>query len=198
MRADGRGQLYLPSATIALSGPRVAVRVDGGDPIALVAAARAAVAELDPSVAISEVRTLQAIVDEALSEERLNLGLVSMFGLAALLLSALGIYGVVANAVVSRRPEIGVLIALGAGAGRVAGMVLSQGLRLVTIGVLVGLAASWGASRFLETLLYAVHPRDPLTLAAVVAGLMGVGALAAWLPARRATRVDPIEVLKSA
>jgi ABC-type antimicrobial peptide transport system permease subunit len=144
------------------------------------------------------VRTLEAIVDEALSQERLELGLVGAFALAALLLSALGIYGVVANAVVRRRPEIGVRMALGAGAGRVAGMVLSQALRLVLIGVVLGLAGAWAASRFIAAILYAVHPRDPLTWGAVAALLIGVGALAAWLPARRATRVDAAEVLRGA
>ena len=196
MRTDGRGQLYLPTSRVALSGPRVAVRVGSGDPLALVPAARAVVAELDPRLAVSEVRTLESIVDEALSEERLNLGLVSAFAMAALLLSALGIYGVVANAVVTRRPEIGVRMALGAGAGIVAIMVLAQALRLVTIGVIVGLAGAWAASRFLAALLYAVDPRDPLTMGAVAAMLLGVGALAAWLPARRAIRIDPVEVLR--
>jgi len=198
IRADDRGQLYWPVATLAPPGLRVAVRVESGDPLALVPAARAVVAELDPSVAISEVRTLEAIVDDVLGEERLNLGLVSAFALAALLLSALGVYGVVANAVVRRRPEIGVRMALGAEAGRVAAGVLSQGLRLVLAGVGLGLAGAWGASRLAAPLLYAVQPRDPLTFGAVAALLIGVGAGAAWLPARRATRVDPAEVLREA
>lgn len=123
---------------------------------------------------------------------------MSTFGLAALLISALGIYGVVTNAVVRRRPEIGVRMALGAGAGRVASMMLVEGVRLVSVGVSVGLVGAWAVSGFLEALLYAVHPRDPLTLGVVAATLLGVGALAAWLPARRATHVDPIEVLKRA
>jgi hypothetical protein len=198
IRADDRGQLYWPSATIALAGLRVAVRADSGDPLALLPAARAAVEELDRDVAVSEVRTLEAIVDEALGEERLNLGLVSAFALAALLLSALGVYGVVTNAVVRRRPEIGVRMALGADAGRVAGTVLSQGLRLVVAGVGLGLAGAWVVSRFAASLLYAVEPRDPLTFGAVATLLIGVGALAAWLPARRATHVDPAEVLREA
>jgi predicted permease len=195
-RSDGRGQLYLPTARVALSGPRVAVRVERGDPLALVPAARAAVAELDAGVAVSEVRTLEAIVDGALREERLNLGLVTAFALAALLLSALGVYGVVATAVVRRRPEIGVRMALGAGAGQVASMVLGQGVRLVLAGVAIGLAGAWAASRSVAALLYGVDARDPLTFGAVAALLIGVGALAAWLPARQATQVDPAEVLR--
>jgi putative ABC transport system permease protein len=196
MRADGRGQLYLPNATVALSGLRVAVRMDGGDPLSLVPAARAAVAELDAGLAVSEVRTLGAIVEGALREERLNLGLVTAFAVAALLLSALGIYGVVASSVARRRPEIGIRIALGAGAGIVARMVLSHAMRLVLAGVVIGLVGAWAASRSVAALLYAVDARDPLTFGAVSAMLLGVGALAAWLPALRATRVDPAEALR--
>jgi len=198
IRADDRGQIYQPNTAVALSGPRVAVRVERGDPLALVPAVRAVVTELDANLAVSEVRTLESIVDDALREERLDLGLVSAFALAALLLAALGVYGVVANAVVRRRPEISVRVALGAGANSVAAMVLSQGLRLVLAGVALGLAGAWAASRFVASLLYDVRPRDPLTFGAVAALLIGVGALAAWLPARRAARVDPAEVLREA
>lgn len=196
IRVDGRGQVYRPAATIELTGLRVAVRVAAGDPLSLVPTARAVVAELDAGLAVSEVRTLGSIVDGALSEDRLNLGLVTAFALAALLLTTLGIYGVVSNAVLRRRPEIGVRMALGAEAGGVAVMVLTQGLRLVLAGVALGLAGAWATSRFLGSLLYAVQPRDPLTFGAVAVLLVGVGALAAWLPARRATRVDPAEVLR--
>lgn len=198
IREDGRGQVYQPAATIALSGPRVAMRVDRGDPLSLAPSVRAVVAEMDPDIAVSEVRTLSAIVDGALSGQRLDLGLVTAFALAALLLSALGVYGVVANSVVRRRPEIGVRMALGAEAGRVASMVLSQGLRLVVVGVALGLVGAWATSRLVASLLYEVQPRDPLTFGAVATLLIGVGALAAWLPARRATRVDPAEVLREA
>ncbi len=196
IRADDRGQLYQPNATVALAGLHVAVRMESGDPLTLVPAVRAVVAELDPGLAVSEARTLEAIVDGALREERLNLGLVTAFALAALLLSALGVYGVVANAVVRRRPEIGVRMALGAEAGGVASMVLSQGLRLVLAGVALGLAGAWAASRFAASLLFTVQPHDPLTFGAAAALLIGVGALASWLPARRATHVDPAEVLR--
>jgi len=196
LRADDRGQVFLPNATNPRRGLRVAVRVRRGDPLALMPAARAAVAEIDPGLAVSEVRTLEGIVAEALGEERLNLELVTAFALAALLLSALGIYGVVANTVVRRLPEIGVRMALGAEAGRVARMVLAQGLRLVSVGVLVGLAGAWAASRSVAALLYGVEARDPLTFAAVATLLAAVGAFAAWVPARRATRVDPAETLR--
>jgi predicted permease len=196
IRSDDRGQVFLPHASNPLPGLRVAVRVGGGDPMALMPAARAAVAELDPGLAVAEVRTLDGIVADALGDERLNLELVTAFALAALLLSALGIYGVVANTVVRRLPEIGVRMALGAEAGRVARMVLAQGLRLVSVGVVVGLAGAWAASRSVAALLYGVEARDPLTFAGVATLLAAVGALAAWVPARRATRVDPAETLR--
>ena len=196
IRADGRGQVYRPAATIGLTGLRVVVRVDGGDPLSLVPAARSVVAELDAGLAVSEVRTLEAIVDGALREDRLNLGLVTAFAVAALLLTTLGVYGVVANAVVRRRPGIGVRMALGAEAGKVASMVLSQGVRLVLAGVALGLVAAWVTTRFVASLLYTVQARDPVTFGAVAALLIGVGALAglAARPARR--QVDPAEVLR--
>lgn len=196
LRSEGRGQVYEPAANVALSGPHVAVRLRRGDPLTLVPAVRAAIAELDPHLAVSEVRTLKAIVASALSEERLDLGLVTALALAALLLAALGVYGVVAGVVSRRRPEIGVRMALGAGTGNVVAMVLSQGLRLVLVGVALGLVAAWVTSRLVSSLLYEVQAHDPLTFGAVATLLIGVGTLAAWLPARRATRVDPVEVLR--
>jgi putative ABC transport system permease protein len=198
VRYDDRGQVYLPNAENPVYGMRVAIRTDGGDPLDLAPAARSVVAELDGGLAVSEVRTLEGIVDDALGQERMNVGLVAAFSLAALLLSGLGIYGVVANAVVRRRPEIGVRMALGAEAGPVARMILGQGMRLVLVGVALGLAAAWLASRFVASLLYGVEPRDPMTFAGVAALLVVAGALAAWVPARRATRVDPVEALRGA
>lgn len=197
VRADDRIQVYRANASIPLRWLRVAVRVASDDPLELMPSVRAVVAELDPRLAVSDVRTLEGMVSEALGQERLNLGLVASFALAALLLAGLGIYGVVSNGVVRRRPEIGVRMALGAEAGNVERMVLLQGLRLVLAGVAVGIVGAWGASRFAAALLYGVDPRDPLTFGGVAALLLGVGAVAAWLPARRATRVDPLETLRA-
>lgn len=196
IRADGRGQVYRPAASIELTGLRVAVRVKEGDPLDLVAPARAVVAGLDGGLAVSEVRTLEAIVDGALRQDRLNLGLVTAFALAALLLTLLGVYGMVATAVMRRRPEIGVRVALGADARGVASMVFFDGLRLVLAGAVLGLGVAWVGSRVVASLLYSVQPRDPLTFGAVTAVLVVVGAFAAWLPARRASFVDPAEVLR--
>jgi putative ABC transport system permease protein len=196
VRADDRGQLFLPNTWSPRFGLMLALRVARGEPLELAATVRSVVAELDPSLAVSEVRTLEQIVDGALREERLNLGLVVAFALAALLLAALGIYGVVANTVVRRRGEIGLRMALGARSGEVARMILGQGLRLVLGGLALGLLGAWAGSRFLAALLYGVEPRDPLTFLSVATVLLGVGSLAAWLPARRATRVDPAETLR--
>jgi predicted lysophospholipase L1 biosynthesis ABC-type transport system permease subunit len=153
IRADDRGQVSLPHGSTPRRGLRAAVRVQGGDPLALMPAARSAVGQLDPGLAVAEVRTLDGIVADALGDERLNLELVTAFALAAPLLSALGIYGVVSNTVARRLPEIGVRMALGAEAGRVARTVLAQGLRLVSVGVVVGLAGAWAASRSVAALL---------------------------------------------
>ena len=196
VRRDDRGQVFVPNAWNPRLGLRVALRVERGDPLRLVAGVRSAVAELDDALAVSVVRTLVDVVHGALRDERLNLGLVVTFALAALLLAGLGIYGVVSNTVVRRRGEIGVRMALGAERGQVAAMVLGQGLRLVLAGLAVGLVGAWVGARFLSTLLFGVQPRDPLTYLSVSAVLLSVGSLAAWLPARSATRVDPVDALR--
>ena len=174
---------------------RVAVRGDG-DPTSWLQPARTVLAGIDPALPMADVSTLRGMVEDSLGAERLSLGLIATFAAAALLLASLGLYGVVANAVVGRRGEIGLRLAIGARADEVMRLVLGQGLRLVAAGVAVGLAASWYLSRFLGSLLYGVAPFDLLTYVGVAAVLLVVSALAAWIPARRATTVQPVEALR--
>ncbi|HSR43333.1 MAG TPA: FtsX-like permease family protein, partial [Longimicrobiales bacterium] len=193
---DDRGQVYFPSWVDPDGELYLAVRA-AGDPEALVPGVRRVLRDLDPNVPVSEIRTLEAVVREALREERLNLALVASFAAASLLLAALGVYGVVANAVVRRRGEIGLRMAIGARAGRVVRTVLRDGLVLVAAGLALGLPAAWAASRLLGALLFGVRPFDPWTYGAVGLLLAAVAVLAAWIPARRVTRIDPAEALRT-
>ena len=141
-------------------------------------------------------RPLADQVNAALVQERLVALLVGFFGALALLLAGLGLYGVTSYAVSRRRTEIGIRMALGAAPGGVVRLVLRRVAMLVGIGTLAGAAMSVWASRFVSTLLYGLQPRDPVTLAAAVVVLGSIGAAAGWLPARRASRIDPARVLR--
>jgi len=140
--------------------------------------------------------TLDERVSAAISRPRFNAGLLSAFAGAALLLAAIGVYGVLSYSVSSRLREIGVRLALGADARRVVTLVLGEGLRLSSIGAAIGLVAAIAASRFIQGLVVGVSTSDPRILAAVVIVMTAVAAVAAFLPARRASAVDPIVVLR--
>ena len=141
-------------------------------------------------------RLLSDQVDASLTQERIVAMLSGFFGALALLLAGLGLYGVTSYAVTRRRAEIGIRMALGAAPSGVVRLVLWRVSILVAIGVLVGAAASVWLARFVETLLYGLEPRDPVTLVSAAITLAAVGALAGWLPAYRASRIDPAQVLR--
>jgi putative ABC transport system permease protein len=166
------------------------------DPLSLQSAVRAAIREVDPSQAITDVRSLEQVRDRSMSPNRLRTFLLAGFASIALLLATIGIYGVISYSVAQRTHEIGVRAALGAPTGRLLGMVLGQGLRLTAMGLIVGALGAFGLTRLLATLLYGVTPHDPLTLAAVAALLGAITALASYLPARRAASVDPVIALR--
>ena len=151
---------------------------------------------MDSNQAVTNVRTLEEVFAESLARERLNAVVSAAFALSALLLASLGVYGVLAFLVVERTREIGVRMALGAQAWSVLRMVLDQGLRLVAMGAVVGLGGALAVSRLIEGLLFGVTPTDPATFASVLALLAAVSVVAALVPARRATRVDPLSVLR--
>ncbi|MGE6761344.1 ABC transporter permease [Corallococcus interemptor] len=168
-----------------------------GEPLALVRAVRAEVRGMDANLALGSVRTLASVVDGTVAPLRFYLLLASVFAGLALVLAAVGLYGVVAYAVVQRTRELGIRMALGARAGQLMGMVLSHYLRLTAVGLVLGLGLAWGASRALSHLLNGVRPTDPLTYGLVVAVLGAVAFLAALLPARRAAHVPPAVVLRA-
>lgn len=168
-----------------------------GDPTALTAPVRDAVADLDPRLALADVRTMAQQVGDSLAPRRFLLFLVAVFAGAALLLAALGLYGVLSYSVTQRTRELGLRSALGARPGDVSRLVVRQGMMLTAAGLAVGVAAALAGGRVLASQLVGVTPRDPVTLATVVLLSAGVAALASYLPARRATRVDPMVALRS-
>jgi len=145
---------------------------------------------------ISDVRSMDEVVSLSTARQRFNMLLMTVFGSAALLLAAIGIYGLMAYSVEQRRQEIGIRLALGAEAGQVRNMIVRQGMGLALAGVVVGIGVAWALSRLIESLLFGVKARDPLVFAAVPAVLSMVAFLAVWLPANRASRVNPVESLR--
>jgi ABC-type antimicrobial peptide transport system permease subunit len=154
-----------------------------------------ALAELNPQLALT-IRPLVAQINASITQERLVALLAGMFGALALLLAGIGLYGVTAYMVASRRREIGIRMALGAQAARVVRLVLARISVLVGAGLLLGMAATLWASRFVGAMVYGVEPRDPMTMLEAIGVLAAVAVLAASLPARRAARIDPAAVLR--
>ncbi len=167
------------------------------EPTSLVPAIRAEVWKLDSQLPLYNITTMQTAVDESLSIRRFALYVLGLFAAVALLLAVSGIYGVLAHAVAQRTHEIGVRMALGAARNDVLRLVLAQGGKLAAGGVALGLIASYLMTQFLRTLLYGVTPTDPLIFAAVALLLLATALLACWIPARRASRVDPMIALRA-
>lgn len=167
-----------------------------GDPVAMSAAVREAIRSVDPEQGVMETSTMEQRITDSVAQPRLQTILLGVFGILALVLACIGIYGVLAYAVSERWREIGVRVALGATPGRILREILSSGLSLAAIGLLIGLAAALALTRYLEALLYSVRPTDPAVFGLAIATLLLVATAACYLPARRAARVDPIVVLR--
>jgi predicted permease len=193
----GRPEFYTSYLQFAFPDTMVIVKASGGATSALVPAMRRAVSAVDPSLPIYDVLTLDDRIDGALSRPRFNAALIAGFAGAALLVAALGVYGMLAYSVSSRRREMGVRLALGAAPPRIVRFVLAEGLRLAIAGIVIGLISALATGRLLRTLVVDVSPSNPWTLGAVTVVMLAVAGLAAFVPARRASAVDPIGVLRS-
>jgi predicted permease len=167
------------------------------NPLALMNSIRQAVLEVDPNQPVTDVRTLEDVVANSMAQRRFALGLIGGFAGAALLLAAIGLYGVVAYTVSKRTQEIGIRIALGAARGNILALVLGQGMKLVGLGIFIGMAAAVGLTRLLRNMLYEVQPTDFSTFLGVALVLSIVAMFASWLPARRAMKLDPVAALRS-
>jgi putative ABC transport system permease protein len=199
LAADVKAEMYIPyrqaNAVLPLFSLSVVLRT-AGEPHAAAAALRAGVRRLDPNQPVVKIRSMEENIAGSVSAPRFRAVLLAIFAGSALMLAVIGLYGVVTYSVTQRIPEIGIRLTLGAQPGQIVGMVVGEGLKLALAGVLAGIAGALALSRLLSEFLYSVGAADPLTYCAVASILLGVGLLASYLPARRATRIDPIAALR--
>jgi putative ABC transport system permease protein len=196
LATESEPEMYRPFAQEPTAEMTLVVRTDG-DPRGLATELRSAVAAVDPNVPITRLLALDQVISESVAEPRLTVVLLGLAAGLALLLGAVGIYGVVSYGVSRRVHEMGVRMALGARSGDVLRLVIGQGAAMAIVGIMVGLAAALVASRALRSLLYGVSPTDTVTFAAAPLLLLAVALLASYIPARRATRVDPMVTLRA-
>jgi len=195
LREEATPEFYLSALQDTFEGMSVVIR-GTSEPVSLVPEIRRIVAEADKSAPVSEVKTMEHIVEESVTQPRFNLFLLGLFGGIALLLSAAGIYGVTAYSVTQRTHEFGIRMALGAQVGDVLKMILGQGMLLILAGIAVGLVVSFALTRLMKSLLFGVSVTDPLTFVATTLVLTLVALIACYVPARRATKVDPLVALR--
>ena len=195
LREEPNPELYFSALQELWPNMSLVVR-SSVDPASLSGSLRQIVNEVDKSVPVSSVKTMDHVVSESITQPRFNLFLLGLFSTVAMLLSAAGIYGVTAYGVTQRTHELGIRIALGAQVGDVLKMILGQGMAVIGIGVVLGLAASFALARLLRSLLFGVGENDPLTFVAITVVLLLVALIACYIPARRATKVDPLVALR--
>ncbi len=194
LREDPMPYMYFP---FGLERPRMTLVIRTvGNPRALLPPVRAEIQSLDRNLPLFDIRTLDEHQGRAVAQERTNAQLVGLFGLIALILASVGVYGVMSYAVTQRTREIGVRMALGAHTHDVMRLVVGQGMRLSSLGLAIGLVGALSFTRFISSLLYQVKASDPVTFIAVALLLAAVALLASWLPARRAAKVDPMVALR--
>jgi len=166
------------------------------DPMSVIGGAREAIRSLDPDLPVAEPSTMAVLRDNSMAQPRFSMLLLASFAALALVLACFGMYGVISYSVMQRTREIGVRMALGAQRSTVFGMILGQGARLVGTGIAIGILAALGLTRLMGSFLYGIRPTDPLTFVVVSLLLASVALLACYLPARRATHVDPMVALR--
>jgi putative ABC transport system permease protein len=195
---DMKPGVYIPYSQIVdtWAQPEALIVRAKGDPGALTASIRRVIAGVDAEQPIWAIRTMDEILDRNVEDRTQQMTLLSAFAILALLLASIGLYGVLAYAVSQRSREIGLRMALGASAQKVVGMVVGRGLGLTAAGLAIGLALAAAGAHAMKSLLYGVDAIDPATFAGVAGLLCAIAALASWIPARRASRIDPIVALR--
>jgi putative ABC transport system permease protein len=195
LAAATQPEIYWPYPQFPSAFNRLVVKT-AGDPLQVVAAVKSQIWAVDREQPIANIATMEEVISTSVAERRFNLLLFGSFAVCALLLAAVGIYGVISYTVAQRTHEIGVRMALGARRGDVLRLVVGQGMVLVAAGIGLGLVAALGLTRLMANLLFSVGATDPLTFAVIPLLLAGVALLACWIPARRATKVDPLVALR--
>lgn len=200
MRHDGldvdpRPEVFMPFSQLPFGSMTFVVR-STGDPSALIPALKARIWTVDPTLPFYDIATVDALVSRSLAPRRTMMQLLGALAGLAFLLAAAGVFGVLSFSIARRTREFGIRIAMGAAAGDIVRLVLGEGMTLVGAGVVCGLAGALAATRVLGALLYRVSPTDPLTLILTSALLLVVAMFACYVPARRATRVDPLVALR--
>jgi predicted permease len=199
LETEIKPQFYLPHAQVTYNStsiPSYWMIRTAGDPVSVAAAARGAIHAVDPNLLVTDVRTMDARLDQFVAQRRLRTTLLTAYAALALLLAAIGIYGVLADFVAQHASEIGIRMALGARTGDVMHLVMRRGMSLALAGVTLGLIAAWTVTRLMKTLLFGVHVTDPMTFSVIALMLLCVALAACWIPARRAARVDPLVALR--
>ena len=193
--AAPRPQMYVPFPQTAVFPPQDLVLRTSGDPLSMVSAVRSAVWAIDKDQPVSTVRTMEDIMAASVAKQRFNMLLLGIFAVVALILAAVGIYGVMSYLVTQRTREIGLRMALGAQRSDVLKLVVGQGLKLVAIGVALGLFAAFALTRYMSSLLFGVSATDPVTFIIISVTPVAIALLASYIPARKATRIDPMRAL---
>jgi putative ABC transport system permease protein len=196
LETETRAQMYLPYTQAGFFTPRDLVVRTTVDPLSLAAAVRNEVWAVDKDQPVSNISTMEEILSESVAKQRFNMLLLAVFAAIALVLAGVGIYGLISYSVTQRTHEIGIRMALGATSRDVLAMVIGQGLKLVVAGIAIGLVAALALTRVMASMLFGVQATDPVTFAAISVVLAAVAMLASYIPARRATRVDPMIALR--
>jgi putative ABC transport system permease protein len=195
LHKDGRPQVYLRDEDNT-AGPLYFALRTSRDPRDLISEARETLRRIDPQLALSQLRPMEDVVDDSLRQQRVSAVLIAGFSIGALLLAAMGLFGVIAGSVTRRRHEIAVRLALGAQRARVLRLVLSEGAALVALGIVAAVPAVYVAGRLMRGVLVGISPFDPLTLASVAVAFSVVALTACYMPARRIGSIDPARMLR--
>ena len=195
LNTEPKPAFYVPQSQVPFT-QLIVVAKTTNDPHALLAGATREVRALDPELPVFSVKTMDEYIASSVAAPRFNTTLLSIFAAVALVLTIIGLYGVMSYSVAQRTNEIGIRMALGAQTGDVLGLIVKDGLKLVFLGLLVGISGALALTRLLSSLLFGVTTRDPATFVAIAALLSIVAMLACYIPAWRATRVDPLEALR--